>query len=148
MASRISQDGADGHGIGPCGVIAPAIGEAHRALGHGHLHAGRERQHIDDNHHITDGGQDGDPMRSPLTTDIEFLLVECHDALFSLFKSTGGLRLPNAQAHLLPEAVASGTPSPLMPSQVALPKDSSCWAATVSVVLYCSWTHLIMPGVA
>src|SRR5215467_10006505 len=96
MASRISQDGANGHGIGPCGVIAPAIGEDHRALGHGHIHAGRERQHIDDNHHITDGGQDGDPMRSPLTTDIEFLLVECHDALFSLFQSTGGLRLPNA----------------------------------------------------
>src|SRR5215471_10980356 len=46
-------------------------------------------------------------MRSPFTTDIEFLLVECHDALFSLFKSTGGLRLPNAGAQPLLEAGAT-----------------------------------------
>src|SRR5712691_3955878 len=106
MASRISQGGADGHGIGLGGVIAPAIGEDHRALGHGHINARRERQHIDDNHHITDGGQDSDPMCSPLTTDIEFLLVEYHDALCSLSKSTGGLRLPNARLQLLPKAGA------------------------------------------
>src|SRR2546428_6882644 len=99
MASRISQGCSDGHGIGPGGVITPAIGEDDRALGHGHINAGRERQHIDDNDHITDGGQDSDPMLSPLTTDIEFLLIEDHDALFSLSKSTGGLRLPNAAAH-------------------------------------------------
>ena len=86
MASRIRQCGVDRNGIGQGGVITPAIGEDDRAPGHGHIHAGRERQHIDDNHHITDGSQDRDPMLSPLTTDIEFLLVECHDALFSLFK--------------------------------------------------------------
>ena len=94
MASRIRQDGANGHGIGLGGIIAPAIGEDDRALGHGHIHAGRERQHIDDNDHIADGGQDCDPTLSPLTTDIEFLLIEDYDALFSLSKSTDGLRLP------------------------------------------------------
>src|SRR5438105_88676 len=97
MASRISQDGANGYGIGLGGIIAPAIGEDDRALGHGHVHAGRETQHIDDNDHIADGGQDGDPMRSPLTTYIEFLLIVDHAALFSPSKSTDGLKLPNAQ---------------------------------------------------
>jgi hypothetical protein len=43
-------------------------------------------------------------MRSPLTTDIEFLLIEDHDALFSLSKSTDGLRLPNAGSEPPPEA--------------------------------------------
>src|SRR5438034_3701080 len=84
MASRISQGCSDGHGIGPGGVITPAIGEDDRALGHGHIHACRERKHIDDNDHITDGGQDRNPMRSPLTTDVEFLLVECHVLVFSV----------------------------------------------------------------
>src|SRR5215470_17909237 len=97
MACRSRQGGADGNGIGQGGVIAPAIGEDDRALGHGHLYAGRERQHIDNNHHITDGGQDRDTMRPPLTTDIEFLLVEYHDSWFSLSKSRSGLRLPNTR---------------------------------------------------
>src|SRR5262245_6863365 len=109
MAPRISQDGANGHGIGLGGGIAPAIGEDHRALGYGHIHAGRERQHIDENHHITDGGQDSDTMRTPLTADIEFLLVEYHDALFSLSKSTSGVRLPNASGEPPPTAGAQRT---------------------------------------
>src|SRR5262249_49372766 len=96
MACRIRHGGADGNGIGPGGVIAPAIGEDDCALGHCYIYAGRERQHIDNNHHITDGSQDRDPMRSPLTTGIEFLLVEYHDSSVSLSKSTSGLRLPNA----------------------------------------------------
>src|SRR5262245_26228360 len=109
MASRISQGGSDGRSIGPGGVIAPAIGEDDRALGHGHIHAGRETQHIDDNDHITDGGQDRDPMSSPLTTDVEFLLIEDHDAVFSLSKTTDGLRLPNTRGEPRSKAGAQRT---------------------------------------
>jgi hypothetical protein len=46
-------------------------------------------------------------MRSPLTTDIKFLLGEYHDAFFSLSKSTSGLRLPNARRELRLEAGAT-----------------------------------------
>ncbi len=45
-------------------------------------------------------------MLSPLTTDIEFLLIEYHDSLCSLSKSTSGLRQPNARRELRLEAGA------------------------------------------
>ena len=65
-------------------------------------------------------------MRPPLTTDIAFLLVEGHDSLFSLSKSTGGLRLPNARGEPRPMAEATQ-------ERKLLGVGSSAWFGAASV---------------